>query len=148
MGSSSFSNSSAACRSSICALSSQEELVLTSAAAAAGPVNLCRFADAVLDACLAQDPTSKVACETAVKDNFLLVGHSQFIARVLSQAPRPFCLMNHLRNLCASFWQRCSWCSVLAGFQLALLFSQQHDPTFASWLNAAAAICTSLPGIW
>jgi hypothetical protein len=30
-------------------------------------------ADAVLDACLAQDPSSKVACETAVKDNFMLV---------------------------------------------------------------------------
>ena len=30
-------------------------------------------ADAVLDACLAQDPNSKVACETAVKDNFMLV---------------------------------------------------------------------------
>ncbi|GBF95193.1 S-adenosylmethionine synthetase [Raphidocelis subcapitata] len=29
--------------------------------------------DAVLDACLAQDPSSKVACETAVKDNYLLV---------------------------------------------------------------------------
>jgi S-adenosylmethionine synthetase len=27
----------------------------------------------VLDACLAQDPSSKVACETAVKDNFMLV---------------------------------------------------------------------------
>lgn len=35
-------------------------------------VALC-CADAVLDACLAQDPTSKVACETAVKDNFMLV---------------------------------------------------------------------------
>jgi S-adenosylmethionine synthetase len=30
-------------------------------------------ADAVLDACLSQDPNSKVACEAAVKDNFLLV---------------------------------------------------------------------------
>lgn len=36
-------------------------------------------ADAVLDACLAQDPNSKVACETAVKDNFMMVrvGHWQ-----------------------------------------------------------------------
>jgi hypothetical protein len=39
----------------------------TAAAAAAAAV------DAVLDACLAQDPSSKVACETAVKDNFMLV---------------------------------------------------------------------------
>jgi hypothetical protein len=31
------------------------------------------YADAVLDACLSQDPNSKVACEAAVKDNFLLV---------------------------------------------------------------------------
>ena len=36
------------------------------------PLSLC-CADAVLDACLAQDPNSKVACETAVKDNFMLV---------------------------------------------------------------------------
>eukprot|EP00878_Enallax_costatus_P016836 GHUV01017672.1.p1 GENE.GHUV01017672.1~~GHUV01017672.1.p1 ORF type:complete len:414 (+),score=80.44 GHUV01017672.1:112-1353(+) len=38
------------------------------------PDKLCdQVSDAVLDACLAQDPASKVACETAVKDNFLLV---------------------------------------------------------------------------
>ncbi|KAI8473266.1 MAG: S-adenosyl-L-methionine synthetase [Monoraphidium minutum] len=38
------------------------------------PDKLCDgVSDAVLDACLQQDPSSKVACEAAVKDNFLLV---------------------------------------------------------------------------
>ncbi|WIA29561.1 hypothetical protein OEZ86_012055 [Tetradesmus obliquus] len=38
------------------------------------PDKMCdQVSDAVLDACLAQDPSSKVACETAVKDNFMLV---------------------------------------------------------------------------
>ncbi|KAF8073133.1 SAMS2 [Scenedesmus sp. PABB004] len=38
------------------------------------PDKVCdQVSDAVLDACLAQDPGSKVACEAAVKDNFLLV---------------------------------------------------------------------------
>lgn len=38
------------------------------------PDKLCDgVSDAVLDACLQQDPTSKVACEAAVKDNFLMV---------------------------------------------------------------------------
>lgn len=31
------------------------------------------ISDAILDACLAQDPGAKVACETAVKGNYLLV---------------------------------------------------------------------------
>jgi hypothetical protein len=38
------------------------------------PDKICdQVSDAVLDACLEQDPRSKVACEAAVKDNFLLV---------------------------------------------------------------------------
>ncbi|KIZ06668.1 S-adenosylmethionine synthetase [Monoraphidium neglectum] len=38
------------------------------------PDKLCdAVSDAVLDACLMQDPASKVACEAAVKDNFLMV---------------------------------------------------------------------------
>jgi len=38
------------------------------------PDKLCdRVSDAVLDACLAQDPKSKVACETVAKGNFVLV---------------------------------------------------------------------------
>lgn len=38
------------------------------------PDKICdQVSDAVLDACLSQDPNSKVACETAVKDNFMLV---------------------------------------------------------------------------
>ncbi|MEM8734922.1 MAG: methionine adenosyltransferase [Planctomycetota bacterium] len=32
------------------------------------------ISDAVLDACLAQDPTSRVACETMVKDNAVILG--------------------------------------------------------------------------
>jgi len=38
------------------------------------PDKLCdQVSDAVLDACLAQDPKSKVACETAVKDNMVMI---------------------------------------------------------------------------
>lgn len=38
------------------------------------PDKLCdQVSDSVLDACLAQDPLSKVACETAVKDNMVMV---------------------------------------------------------------------------
>ena len=32
-----------------------------------------QVSDAVLDACLKQDPYSKVACETATKDNMVMV---------------------------------------------------------------------------
>ena len=31
------------------------------------------ISDSILDACLAQDPNSKVACETAVKNNMCMV---------------------------------------------------------------------------
>jgi len=38
------------------------------------PDKLCdQVSDSVLDACLAEDPMSKVACETAVKDNMVMV---------------------------------------------------------------------------
>ena len=38
------------------------------------PDKLCdQVSDAVLDACLKEDPKSKVACETAVKDNMVMV---------------------------------------------------------------------------
>lgn len=38
------------------------------------PDKLCdQVSDSVLDACLAVDPHSKVACETAVKDNMVMV---------------------------------------------------------------------------
>merc|ERR1712048_1543387 len=38
------------------------------------PDKLCdQVSDAVLDACLAEDPMSKVACETATKDNMVMV---------------------------------------------------------------------------
>jgi len=38
------------------------------------PDKLCdQVSDAILDACLAQDPKSKVACETATKDNMIMV---------------------------------------------------------------------------
>ena len=39
------------------------------------PDKVCdTLSDAVLDACLAQDPTSRVACETMVKDNVVALG--------------------------------------------------------------------------
>src|SRR5512137_1266937 len=38
------------------------------------PDKLCdQVSDAVLDACLAQDPRSRVACETATKTGFVMV---------------------------------------------------------------------------
>jgi len=38
------------------------------------PDKLCdQVSDAVLDACLKEDPKSKVACETATKDNMVMV---------------------------------------------------------------------------
>ena len=38
------------------------------------PDKLCdQVSDAVLDTCLAEDPKSKVACETATKDNMVAV---------------------------------------------------------------------------
>ena len=38
------------------------------------PDKLCdQVSDAVLDACLATDPKSKVACETACKDNVVMI---------------------------------------------------------------------------
>merc|ERR1712159_620984 len=38
------------------------------------PDKLCdQVSDAVLDACLTTDPKSKVACETATKDNMVMV---------------------------------------------------------------------------
>jgi len=38
------------------------------------PDKVCdQVSDAVLDACLAADPKSKVACETATKDNMVMV---------------------------------------------------------------------------
>merc|ERR1712210_447580 len=38
------------------------------------PDKLCdQVSDAVLDACLSEDPKSKVACETATKDNMVMV---------------------------------------------------------------------------
>ena len=39
------------------------------------PDKVCdTISDAVLDACLAQDPTSRVACETYAKSNVVVVG--------------------------------------------------------------------------
>lgn len=38
------------------------------------PDKLCdQVSDAILDACLAEDPDSKVACETATKTNMVMV---------------------------------------------------------------------------
>ena len=50
-------------------------LMFTSESVTEGhPDKLCdQISDAVLDACLAQDPTSRVACETAAKTDFILL---------------------------------------------------------------------------
>jgi S-adenosylmethionine synthetase len=52
----------------------QSKHVFTSESVSEGhPDKICdQVSDAILDACLAQDPSSKVACETAVTTNFLL----------------------------------------------------------------------------
>jgi S-adenosylmethionine synthetase len=51
------------------------KLVFTSESVTEGhPDKMCdQISDAVLDACLAQDPKSRVACETAVKTGFVLL---------------------------------------------------------------------------
>ena len=41
-----------------------------------------QVSDAVLDACLKEDPKSKVACETACKDNMVMV-----FGEITTQAP-------------------------------------------------------------
>jgi len=51
------------------------KLMFTSESVTEGhPDKLCdQVSDAVLDACLTQDPTSRVACETATKTGFVMV---------------------------------------------------------------------------
>ncbi len=51
------------------------QLLFTSESVTEGhPDKICdQISDAILDACLAQDPLSRVACETAVKTGFVLV---------------------------------------------------------------------------
>jgi len=50
-------------------------LMFTSESVTEGhPDKMCdQISDAVLDACLAQDPQSRVACETAIKTGFVLL---------------------------------------------------------------------------
>lgn len=52
-----------------------ERLLFTSESVTEGhPDKMCdQISDAVLDACLAQDPLSRVACETAIKTGFVLL---------------------------------------------------------------------------
>lgn len=52
-----------------------ESFLFTSESVTEGhPDKLCdQISDAILDACLAQDPESKVACETATKTGLILV---------------------------------------------------------------------------
>ena len=52
-----------------------EKVLFTSESVTEGhPDKICdQISDAVLDACLEQDPTSRVACETAVKTGFVLL---------------------------------------------------------------------------
>ncbi|MFN2146089.1 MAG: S-adenosylmethionine synthetase N-terminal domain-containing protein, partial [Anaerolineales bacterium] len=61
------------------------KLVFTSESVTEGhPDKMCdQISDAVLDACLEQDPMSRVACETAVKTGFvLLLGEITTQARI------------------------------------------------------------------
>jgi len=53
----------------------KDHILFTSESVTAGhPDKLCDFiSDSILDACLAQDPESKVACESAVKNNMVMV---------------------------------------------------------------------------
>ncbi len=50
--------------------------IFTSESVSAGhPDKICdQISDAVLDACLAQDKNSRVACETMVKNNNVILG--------------------------------------------------------------------------
>ncbi|PQM39131.1 hypothetical protein Pyn_09035 [Prunus yedoensis var. nudiflora] len=59
----------------ICASERMETFLFTSESVNEGhPDKLCdQISDAVLDACLAQDPDSKVACETCTKTNMVMV---------------------------------------------------------------------------
>src|SRR5215212_2331693 len=52
-----------------------KQLFFTSESVTEGhPDKMCdQISDAVLDACLAEDPMSRVACETAVKTGFVIV---------------------------------------------------------------------------
>ena len=51
------------------------KLMFTSESVTEGhPDKICdQISDAVLDACLAEDPTSRVACETATKTGYVMV---------------------------------------------------------------------------
>ena len=51
------------------------KLMFTSESVTEGhPDKLCdQISDAVLDACLEQDPTSRVACETATKTGYVML---------------------------------------------------------------------------
>ena len=59
----------------LCSLSKMETFLFTSESVNEGhPDKLCdQISDAVLDACLQQDPDSKVACETCTKTNMVMV---------------------------------------------------------------------------
>lgn len=54
----------------------QQKILFTSESVSEGhPDKVCdQISDAILDACLAQDPTSHVACECFITTNFLLIG--------------------------------------------------------------------------
>ena len=54
---------------------SEEVFLFTSESVGEGHPDKCcdQISDAILDACLAEDPNSKVACETAAKSNYVLL---------------------------------------------------------------------------
>ncbi len=74
-----------------------EKLLFTSESVTEGhPDKICdQVSDAVLDACLAQDPLSRVACETAVKTGFVMllgeittkawINYDQLVRSVINQ---------------------------------------------------------------
>ena len=53
----------------------EAEFLFTSESVCEGhPDKLCDLiSDAIVDACLEQDPSSRVACETAVKSGFVMI---------------------------------------------------------------------------
>ena len=84
------------------------------------PDKICdQVSDAVLDACLSQDPKSKVACETVTKDNMVMVAGEIttqakidydkartrcFVTACCTGALRYQCLLFNLSNsVCCSF---------------------------------------------
>jgi S-adenosylmethionine synthetase len=84
------------------------KLVFTSESVTEGhPDKMCdQISDAVLDACLEQDPLSRVACESAVKTGFVLllgeittkanVNYDQLVRKVVSIGQNMGLMVRHV----------------------------------------------------